>query len=108
MFTQVAARKTANWLARSGGINEEDKVVYEFGLDKLFSSFINLFFAAVLGLLFGIFLQTLVFYAAYILIRIYAGGYHAEKPLACFFASIIILVPCLVAIRFYQAWSTPV
>ena len=108
MFTKVAAKKTTDWLVQGGRVKEEDRVVYEFGLDKLFSTLINFPFAALLGLLFGALAQAVVFYLAYILLRVYAGGDHAEKPLTCFFASIAILIPCLVAIRFYQAWITPV
>jgi len=108
MFTQAAAKKTATWLIQGGQVAEDDRVVYEFGLDKLFSSLANFFSAMILGLLFEVPLQAVVFYVAYTMIRVYAGGYHAEKPLTCFFVSIGALVPCLVAIRFYQVWSVPV
>jgi len=108
MFTQVAAKKTTNWLVQGGSVAEEDREVYEFGLDKLFSTLINFLFAIGFGLLFGIPAQTLAFYVTYSALRVYAGGYHAEKPLTCFSVSISVLIPCLVAIRFYQAWNVSV
>ena len=107
MFTQVVAQKTTDWLVRCGGVKEEEREVYMFGLDKFFSCLVNFFFAVILGLLFGVLLQTVVFYVTYMMLRVYAGGYHAEKSLTCFFASIGVLIPCLVAIRFYQAWNIP-
>ena len=108
MFSQVCSKRIADWLVQGGAIAAEEREVYEFGLDKLFSSLVNFFFVVALGLLFGVLLQAMVFYVAYIMLRVYAGGYHAEKPLTCFFASIIVLIPCLVAIRFYQIWNVPV
>lgn len=105
MFTKVVAKRITNWLVQGGQVSESDSVIYEFGLDKLFSTFTNFSLALMFGLLFGIFWQTIVFYLSYTLLRIYAGGYHAEKPINCFFASIGVLIPCLVVIRFYQVWD---
>ena len=106
MFTKTMAKKATNWLVAGGAVKAEEGVVYEFGLDKLFSFLINFFFAMMFGLLLGIFWQTTVFYLSYLLLRVYAGGYHAEKPLTCFFVSIAILIPCLIGIRFHQAWAS--
>ena len=105
---QAAVKRTTDWLVQGGSIAEEDREVYEFGLDKLFSMLSNFLFAAGLGLLFGMFAQTAVFYATYIMIRIYAGGYHADRPLRCFLFGIGAIVPCLFVIHFQQAWKTPV
>ena len=106
MFTQSAARRTTDWLVQGGCVKAEERVVYEFGLDKMISSCINFFFALLLGALFGVLVQTVLFYVTYVALRVYAGGYHAEKAINCFWASIVVLVPCLVVIRFYQTWNT--
>jgi len=105
---QAAVKRTTDWLVQGGSIAEEERDVYEFGLDKFFSMLSNFIFAAGLGLLFGMLAQTVVFYVAYIMIRVYAGGYHADRPLRCFFFSISVIVPCLFAIHFQQVWNTPV
>ena len=104
---QGIARRTADWLVQGDSIAEEDREVYEFGLDKLFSMLSNLFFAAGIGLLFGMFTQTVVFYVSYIALRVYAGGYHADTPLRRFFISIGIIIPCLLMIRFQDIWNVP-
>jgi len=105
---QSAVTRTTDWLVQGGSISEADREVYEFGLDKLFSMLSNFIFTAALGLLFGMFAQTVVFYATYIMLRVYAGGYHAEKPLRCFFISIGAIIPCLLAVRFQQMWNVSV
>lgn len=107
MFTKTAAERATDWLVQGGGIKAEERVVYEFGLDKLFSILVNFFFAMMLGQLFGVFWQAIVFYITYAALRVYAGGYHAEKPITCFFASVGILIPCFMVIRLYQTWDTP-
>ena len=108
MFLQIAVKRTTDWLMQGGSITEEDRKVYEFGLDKLFSMLINFGFVAGIGLLFGMFAQTFIFYIAYIGLRIYAGGYHADKPLRCFVMSISIIIPCLLLIRLPQMWNVPI
>ena len=104
---QIVAKRATNWLVQGGSVSEENREVYEFGLDKLFTMLSNILVAAVIGLLFGMFAQMLTFYATYIALRVYAGGYHADKPLRCFFLSIGSIVPCLLAIRFQQMWNVP-
>lgn len=108
MLTKVAAKRIVDWLVKNGGVEDGERIAYEFGLDKLFSSLINILFALIFGLLLGVPLQAIVFYLAYASLRIYAGGYHAEKPLNCLLAGVLVLIPCFVAIRFYQAWNLPI
>jgi len=107
MLLRAVTKRAADWMVEANCFSEEDREVYEFGLDKMLTSLINLTVAALFGLLFGIFFEALLFYAAYITIRVYAGGYHAETPLRCFLLGIVILIPCMLAIQRYAAWSTP-
>jgi len=108
MFTKNAARKTCDWLVRSGGIEDSKRVVYEFGLDKLYTSLANFAIVSIIGFLFGVFLQTVLFFGIYVALRVYAGGYHAKSPIICFFVSSLILIPFVIAIRHYHLWSTPI
>jgi len=92
-------------IIQGGVIQENSREVYEFGFEKFLSFFINTIVIILLGLYFGIVLQSLVFYVTYIVLRVYAGGYHADNPLICFVIGIVALIPFLVAIRFYQMWN---
>ena len=105
---QAVSRRTVDWLIQGGSIAEEEREVHEFGLDKLFSMLSNFFFVTIIGLLSGMVVQTIVFYATYVVLRVYAGGYHADNPLRCFFISIGIVVPCLFVIHFQQMWNVPI
>ncbi|MDR2571416.1 MAG: accessory gene regulator B family protein [Oscillospiraceae bacterium] len=102
MFTKEAARKTCDWLMQNSRIDESKWEVYEYGLDKLYSTLLNIFIVSIIGILFGVFLQTLLFYIVYISLRVYAGGYHAKSPIICFFLSISVMVPSVASIHYYH------
>jgi len=101
--TQQLANRVADWLMRSDA-NQEAREVYVYGLDKLFSTLINFAFVVGLGLLIGVALPAITFFAGYFSLRTYAGGYHADTPRKCFFISTAMVIPILFLIRFYQVW----
>ena len=103
---KVAAIRITDWLVQGGSVPEEDREIYEFGMDKLLTSLTNFVLTVIAGALIGIPLHTGVFYIAYYFLRVYAGGYHAETPGRCFFLSIGVVIPILAAIRFYPVWHT--
>lgn len=106
-FLQSAASHVTDWLVRGGGIAAKDREIYEYGLDKLFSMITCLIFTFLLGVVVGVRLPSVIFFAAYFVLRVYAGGYHADTQLRCFFISIGIMMPALLVIRFQQAWCSP-
>ena len=103
-FLQKAASHTTDWLVQGGSISEDEREVYEYGLDKLFSSLTHFLFTVCLGFLFGIPGLTMLFFVSYYIIRIYAGGYHAETPQRCFLTSVGIMIPTLTVMKFWQVW----
>jgi len=104
-FLRKAAIRTTDWLVNDGSINIEEREIYEYGFNKLYSIFTNFLFAVLFGLIFGMLFLTLTFYAAYFVIRIYAGGIHAETEMRCFFLSTLVIIPCQFVIRFYYIWN---
>ena len=106
IFLQTASARVTDWLVRGGSISQEGREVYEFGLNKLFSTLVSFLFAVFMGLCLGVPLAALIFFAVYYFLRIYAGGYHADSQLKCFFISIGIMIPALLLIRFQELWYT--
>ena len=70
-------------------IKNEDKEIYKYALNIILSSLIHIATVMILGLCFNLLIESLVFYFAYIVIRKFAGGYHANTQLRCFLASVI-------------------
>ena len=72
--------------------------LYEYAIYIILSSAFHMATVIVLGLVFNLLTESLVFYFSFIAIRKFAGGYHAKTPVRCYlfsFASNIIIL-CLV------------
>jgi len=67
-----------------------DVEVYAYGLELFLSAVFEVFAVLILGILFGRFFETIAFFAAFIPLRSYAGGYHAKTHLGCFFVLLVI------------------
>lgn len=82
MANRVAV-KIADFLCKNNTIRDEDKEIYIYGFEILFSNIINFTIVAVLGYLLGQFYQSMLFYIAFVITRSYSGGYHASTYLKC-------------------------
>lgn len=72
--------------------------LYEYAVYIILSSAFHVITVITLGLCFNLLVESLVFYLSFIVIRKFAGGYHAKTPVRCYlfsFASNIIIL-CLV------------
>ena len=78
---QRLAQGTAERLVAQGIIREEDVPIYRYGLEAMYSSLLELLSILALAALIGNFWQTVLFFAAFIPLRLYAGGYHASTRL---------------------------
>ena len=78
---------------------EEDRAIYQFGLEMLFLNLVNLLSAAFIGLFMGQLLECFLFLALFIPLRCHAGGYHAENPLCCYFLSNAVIAFVLLLLR---------
>lgn len=73
-------------------ISKSVKDVYMYGIEITISSIIGFVITCLIGLLFRILMQTMLFYVIFILLRSMTGGYHAKTYLKCnFIFSIITL-----------------
>ncbi len=91
---QLAERFT-NKLIEWEIIKSEDKDLYTYGFWQGTIFIGNLLSVVVVGLLFGMLWQALVFTAAYGLLRIVAGGYHARTQRNCYIFSIAMIIVVL-------------
>lgn len=78
----------ASTLWDQGIIQEEDVDKCRYGLDVFISSTIEVVSILIIAVTIKNFLQTLMFFLAFIPLRIYAGGYHANTKLRCYFVSL--------------------
>lgn len=64
-------------------ISEDAKDVYKYGVEISISSLIGFVITLIIGLIFNVLIQTVIFYVVFISLRSMTGGYHAETYLKC-------------------------
>lgn len=92
--------KIAAGLVASGTINAEDREIYKFGLKYIANIFLNAATTLIIGFIFGMVWQSVLFMVSYIPLRSYAGGYHARTPLRCYIFSVIFTACVLLGIKY--------
>lgn len=73
--------------------------LYEYAIYIILSSAFHMATVIVLGLVFNLLTESLVFYLSFIVIRKFAGGYHAKTLTRCYIISIITIVLMLCIIK---------
>ena len=78
----------ANTLWTQGIIQKEDIDTCRYGLDVFISSVLEI--ASILTIVTFVenFFETVLFFTAFIPLRVYAGGYHADTKLKCYLISL--------------------
>lgn len=80
-------------------IKEEDKEIYIYGFNQTLFMMLNFITILIIGLLFNMLMETMIFMITYIPIRIYAGGYHARTQVKCYIFSVFMLISALYIIK---------
>lgn len=102
MFEQTV-RKLVDGQIEKGALKEEDKSIYRYGYQVLLEFCVNIIVSAVIAAAFQAYEIVIVFTIAYLLIRGYAGGYHARTSLGCFCLSACMLISVIVIVQFIDA-----
>ena len=69
-------------------ICQEERAIYRYGFDALFTALLQMASIFLLAIVVGNFFETFLFFLAFIPLRIYAGGYHAGTRLKCYLLSL--------------------
>ena len=97
-MTSISERLLGS-LIKEDIISAEDREIYLFGIKELFSQIFTYFIMFGIGAALGMLIETIVFTAVYMSLRVYAGGYHASTQLRCYILSFGMLIAALLAIR---------
>jgi len=85
-------------------IKSEEKELFTYGLQQGLVLIINIVSSILVGLLFHMVWESILFLIAYIPLRSYAGGYHARTQIRCYILSIGIIGVVLWGIKFFE-WT---
>ena len=76
---------------RAQGIIQKDEVaVCKYGIDIFISSFLEIASILLIAAVLGNFVETVLLFLAFIPLRVYAGGYHADTKLKCYLISLMM------------------
>lgn len=92
--------KIAYELSENDNCKTTDIEVLKYGINAFIEFIYNIISTILLGLLFGLILESLIYYVSFSLIRTYAGGYHCQKVSSCYFMSCLIVMLGLSVIKF--------
>ena len=84
----------------AGLIDESNKEIIAFGLNRLFDMIISWFFAILCAGLMGDFFVGILFEINYMLLRSFTGGYHTRNKKNCLILTYLSTFICIVLIFF--------
>lgn len=81
-------------------IDSEDSELYTYGLQQGALILLNILTILIVGKMFGMLWESVIFMVTYIPLRTYAGGYHVRTQLGCYISSVVLIVAVLLGISF--------
>ena len=94
------ANNITNYLICKKVIKDDDREIYQYGFEQVFSSLLNIATMLLLGLILGKIYQSLVLILSFMALRSYSGGYHANTPLQCYLLTVMSISTALSIMKF--------
>lgn len=95
-----AANNITNYLICEKVIKDDDREIYQYGFEQVFSSLLNIATMLLLGIILGKIYQSLVLILSFMALRSYSGGYHANTPLHCYLLTVMSISATLSIMKF--------
>lgn len=96
-MSERLACMVTDFLLRKKVIEKENREIYLYGYDILFSGILQSFLLFLFGCILGKIVVTAVFVIVFVTLRSYTGGYHANTRIGCVIATLLVyfFVLCL-------------
>ena len=98
---KLISSKAAYFLCKED--NEETLELYEYAIYIVLSAIFHTTTVILLGLFFNQLVESIAFYCSFIVIRKFAGGYHAKTPIRCYLFYIISSIIMLLIIKMFNS-----
>ena len=98
MFQRFSERITDLVLTNEDNL-QEDRAIYQYGIQQGLILLLNFSTTLVIGLIFRMPLESILFLTFYMPLRSFAGGYHAKTAVRCYIFSIVMMTAVLWAMR---------
>lgn len=80
--------------------DKDEQSIIEFGISIMLSKLLNLVTEVIIGWLFSMLFEAIVFLIAFSFLRSYAGGFHASSSGKCYIFSSLTMVAALLIIKY--------
>ncbi len=87
------------WVEK-GECETTEKEIIVYGLSSAVEICFNIITTLIIGSVFGLMMEGVVFLISYAFLRVYAGGYHCKNAINCYFLSSGIIVAVLAIVKF--------
>lgn len=101
MFDNFSGRVTDS-LVHNQIINIEDRDIYCYGVQQGLVAVLNFATTLLIGCMYGMPWESIIYMICYIPLRHYAGGFHAKTPARCFVFSTFMLFSVLSAMKWVR------
>ncbi len=105
MIENVAS-KIAQHLCETNVIEKENEELYAYGFFMLLSRLLFFSIATAFGLVFGVVIESILFFVFFFFIREFAGGIHASTELKCTLCTTLSFFLCIAGIRYLSQYFT--
>ena len=92
-------------IMKSSGLIETDDEIIRYGLEIVIMRGVFLILILVIGALMNCLIESIIFTVSYSVLRMYAGGCHAESRSKCFINSVLTLIIALIGIKAAEAYG---
>ena len=107
MMKQIS-NKFISFLCENNMIERDKQELYTYALEILLSSILHFLTTIVMGIVCGMFAESVLLIVVFSLVRRFAGGFHASTPLKCYFFSIAANIIMLFLISVVTKWGNDI
>lgn len=100
-FSRSVASSLCNKTDNQGKIE-----LYEYAVFIALTSILHILSIFALGILLNVLLESVIFYVAFVVVRKFAGGFHAKTPTRCYVFSVVTISISLILIKAVELFST--
>lgn len=98
-------KRISQFLIKNGAINVVDVELYEYAIRIISQACISIIVSILIGVVFTMVKECVVFLIAFLVLRKFSGGIHAHNFLHCLISSIVLIIASLLLIRFFKMRS---
>lgn len=100
---EYLSTKLTDYILKKGMIHQNNYKIYQYGFQIFLELFFNILCSAIIAVFLHMEIECLLFFAVFIPLRSYNGGFHMNSYLSCLLLSCITLASVLLITKYFTA-----